>query len=196
MADHTPTIAVVNQKGGVGKSLIADELTFWCDRYGVPYAFYDLDQQGGTAHATGGANAETAARVAIADTPGAITRQLNDVLDEADVVVVPVRPTERDVPATERTLGIAEQVCGDAAVGVVVVNGRTRFLASSEFERHVSEWEERGWEVARVPHAEAVARAGAAGVSVVAFTPRSKVAEAVDALCELVVTEALGEEVA
>ena len=118
------------------------------------------------------------------------------MLDEADVVVVPVRPTERDVPATERTLGIAEQVCGDAAVGVVVVNGRTRFLASSEFERHVSEWEERGWEVARVPHAEAVARAGAAGVSVVAFTPRSKVAEAVDALCELVVTEALGEEVA
>lgn len=43
-------ILVCNQKGGVGKSLIADELAFSFERSGIPLNFYDLDSQGGTIH--------------------------------------------------------------------------------------------------------------------------------------------------
>ena len=43
-------ILVCNQKGGVGKSLIADELAFSFERSGVPVSFIDLDAQGGTVH--------------------------------------------------------------------------------------------------------------------------------------------------
>lgn len=46
------TILVCNQKGGVGKSLCADEIAFSFERSGIPVSFYDLDTQGGTLHET------------------------------------------------------------------------------------------------------------------------------------------------
>ena len=46
------TILVCNQKGGVGKSLVADEIAFSFERSGIPVSFYDLDTQGGTLHET------------------------------------------------------------------------------------------------------------------------------------------------
>lgn len=46
------TILVCNQKGGVGKSLVADEIAFSFERSGIPVSFYDLDAQGGTLHRT------------------------------------------------------------------------------------------------------------------------------------------------
>lgn len=39
------TILVCNQKGGVGKSLVADEIAFSFERSGIPVSFYDLDAQ-------------------------------------------------------------------------------------------------------------------------------------------------------
>lgn len=43
-------ILIINRKGGVGKTLVADELAFALDAKNVPYCFYDLDGQGGTLH--------------------------------------------------------------------------------------------------------------------------------------------------
>ena len=37
------TVLVCNQKGGVGKTLIADELAFALERDGIPYNFIDLE---------------------------------------------------------------------------------------------------------------------------------------------------------
>ena len=51
------TILVCNQKGGVGKSLVADEIAFSFERSGIPVSFYDLDTQGGTLHETHEADA-------------------------------------------------------------------------------------------------------------------------------------------
>lgn len=61
------TILVCNQKGGVGKSLVADEIAFSFERSGIPVSFYDLDAQGGTLHKT---NEADGAQVAVVDTPG------------------------------------------------------------------------------------------------------------------------------
>lgn len=174
---HTPTIAVVNQKGGVGKTFIADELAFWCELHGVAYAFIDLDGQGSGLHGTSDEGGDDAVEVAVVDTPGAITDQLRVALTEADAVVVPVRPSVDDLGPTERTLGIVEEVAPDV-VGVLTV-GRTRFLETREFEPEVGRWEARGWNVFRLPQSVAVPRARRRGESVVAFAPRSRVAEAV-----------------
>jgi len=54
------TILVCNQKGGVGKSLVADEIAFSFERSGIPVSFYDLDAQGGTLHRTREADAAPA----------------------------------------------------------------------------------------------------------------------------------------
>lgn len=43
-------ILIINRKGGVGKTLVADELAFALEAKNVPYCFYDLDGQGGTLH--------------------------------------------------------------------------------------------------------------------------------------------------
>ena len=88
------TILVCNQKGGVGKSLVADEIAFSFERSGIPVSFYDLDTQGGTLHETHEADG---AQVAVVDTPGALQEGLADWLKEADVVVIPTRTTSRDI---------------------------------------------------------------------------------------------------
>ena len=43
-------ILICNSKGGVGKSLIADELAFYLEHKNIACNFYDLDSQGGTIH--------------------------------------------------------------------------------------------------------------------------------------------------
>ena len=42
------TILVCNQKGGVDKPLVADEVFFSSERFGIPVSLYDLDTQVGT----------------------------------------------------------------------------------------------------------------------------------------------------
>ena len=46
------TVLVCNQKGGVGKTLIADELAFALERDKIRFNFYDLDGQGSSIHQT------------------------------------------------------------------------------------------------------------------------------------------------
>lgn len=44
------TILMLNQKGGVGKTTIADELSFALERRGKTVAFVTTDPQGGSVH--------------------------------------------------------------------------------------------------------------------------------------------------
>ena len=44
------TILMLNQKGGVGKTTIADELAFALERRGRTVAFVTTDPQGGSVH--------------------------------------------------------------------------------------------------------------------------------------------------
>ena len=122
------TILVCNQKGGVGKSLVADEIAFSFERSGIPVSFYDLDTQGGTLHETHEADA---AQVAVVDTPGALQEGLADWLKEADVVVIPTRTTSRDI---EPLMRMRKAVFKNSRAKIVyVMNGWNRFKASRDF---------------------------------------------------------------
>lgn len=122
------TILVCNQKGGVGKSLVADEIAFSFERSGIPVSFYDLDTQGGTLHETHEADA---AQVAVVDTPGALQEGLADWLKEADVVVIPTRTTSRDI---EPLMRMRKAVFKNSHAKIVyVMNGWNRFKASRDF---------------------------------------------------------------
>lgn len=44
------TILFLNQKGGVGKTTLADELAFALERRGSTVAFVSTDPQGGSVH--------------------------------------------------------------------------------------------------------------------------------------------------
>ena len=75
------TILVDNQKGGVGKSLVADEFAFSFERSGISVSFYNLNAQGGPLHRTHEADRS---QVAVVDTPGALQEALSGWLREAD----------------------------------------------------------------------------------------------------------------
>ena len=44
------TVLFLNQKGGVGKTTLADELAFALERRGMSVAFVSTDPQGGSVH--------------------------------------------------------------------------------------------------------------------------------------------------
>ncbi len=172
------TILVCNQKGGVGKSLIADELAFWLERAGLDTGFADLDGQGGTLHAT-----REGRDCTVVDTPGALAGELGEWVEAADAVVVPTRATSRDIAPLLRMRGILA-AHGDVPV-VYVLNGWNRFNASRDF----LDWfydASNGAVICRLPQAEAFVRAGAEGVSVVEFSPRSKAAQATSEMCRAI----------
>lgn len=183
------TILVCNQKGGVGKSLVADELAFSLERSGVPTSFYDLDSQGGTLHETREAEG---AEAAVVDTPGALAAELPQWVSAADVVVIPTRAGARDIEPLVRTRDAA--LAAGASKVVYVLNGWNRFRAASDF----LEWLRAlsgGSPVACLPQSEDFVRAGAARQSVVAFRPRGRAAEAAVTMANVVRVEAgLGEE--
>ena len=77
-------ILIINRKGGVGKTLVADELAFALDAKNVPYCFYDLDGQGGTLHEPVEMDN---ADVSIIDTPGSLQGEMGEWVKDADVVI-------------------------------------------------------------------------------------------------------------
>ena len=87
------TILIANQKGGVGKTTIADELAFELERRGASVSFISTDPQGGSVHETDDGDKERDWR--IVDTPGVLADALPEWCEAADMVLVPMLPSPR-----------------------------------------------------------------------------------------------------
>jgi chromosome partitioning protein len=192
-------IVIMNSKGGVGKTTLADELVFWVDRHTDPedgqvWQIADLDAQGGLIHEPG---ERAGALVEIVDMPGEIGERDADVVRQADVVVVPMHNSSRDRPATEQTLRTIKRAGRRGLPVVLVVN---RYVSRTRQDR---EWVEQGLRdwlngliaerslpmvvcVMAMPESSLVRAAAEEGVSVVTKAPRSSAAKAVDEVCEAV----------
>ena len=116
-------IAVLNSKGGVGKSTIAVHTTVWLREQGVNVALLDADEQGSSsawaADAAPGLPVlrYTAAReilagtprarawyeAIVADGPAALNAEIASLATQADLVVMPLLPSMLDIAATFRT---------------------------------------------------------------------------------------------
>lgn len=176
-------ILVCNQKGGVGKSLIADELAFSFERLKVPVSFIDLDAQGGTIHQT--AQPEDA-KVTVVDTPGALQAELRDWIAHADIIIIPTRTTSRDIEPLMRMQQAVQPAQQAGKPVVYVLNGWNRWRASSDF----LEWfrGSMGGDVLiyKLPQSEQFVQAGASGVSVVEYARHGGAAKATLELCNAV----------
>lgn len=168
------TILVCNQKGGVGKSMIADELAYSFERSGIEISFYDLDVQGGTLHGT---HQNDEAEVAIIDTPGALQTSLTDWLKAADLVIIPTRPTSRDIEPFLRMMQAVKTNTNSPVV--YVVNAANRYRASSDFIEWIHSVVPEKDSILVIPQSEAVVQAGAKEISVIAHNKRAKVSKAV-----------------
>lgn len=164
-------ILVCNQKGGVGKSLVADELAFSFDRMKEPYNFFDLDGQGGVIHGT---NEQPGAKITIIDTPGALQPDLYKWIDMASLIIVPTKCTSRDIGPLQTMMGLVGK---SKAPVLYVLNGVNRFTASRTFEEWFSGVAGKS-KVLKLPQSEQFAQAAAFNQSVINYAPRSSAAAA------------------
>lgn len=163
------TILIMNQKGGVGKTLIADELAFALERDGIPFNFFDMDGQGSPIHKTSKVDD---AEVQIIDTAGALNKDMGKWIENADFVIIPTMMSSRDVPPLERMIEISNKFKGSKPV-LFIFNRWNRFTISRDF---VSWFNEKYPELKTsiLSDTIAFAQAGALGKSVVEFQPNNK----------------------
>ena len=95
------TVLICNSKGGVGKTLIADELCWKLERDNIKFSFANLDNQGSAFHQT---QEDPKAEVRIVDTAGALNESLARWLKEADFILVPTMMSRQDKEPLERMI--------------------------------------------------------------------------------------------
>lgn len=124
------TVVLASQKGGAGKTTLAAHLAIEAERVGAgPAVLIDTDPQGSLAAWWNSRQADTPAlaaakladlpaklealaaggyKLAVIDTPPAITGAIRDVVKLADLVLIPTRPSPHDLRAVGSTVDIAQ----------------------------------------------------------------------------------------
>jgi len=161
-------LVLASQKGGRGKTTLSGHLAVVAQNAGVgPVALIDTDPQGSLSHWWNARKApeplfvkvgpfelektlehlrRSGIRLAVIDTPPAITESIAYVISHADIVILPTRPSPHDLRAVGPTVDIAghhgkplvfvvnaatqrARITGEAAVALsqhgTVVDGRT-----------------------------------------------------------------------
>ncbi len=155
------TILCCNQKGGVGKTLVCDEISFAFDREGVSYSLIDLDQQGGRVHPQ---IINEDADITILDTPGALQPKLLEWMKDADLIIIPTKMTPRDLQPFLTMIELIKR--NNIQVPVFyVLNEWNRYRASTEFEQ----WFKSSFPDSlfyRIPKSEGFTQAALEGISI------------------------------
>lgn len=161
------TVLIANQKGGVGKTLIADELCFSLERDKIPYSFYDLDNQGSAIHET---ITNPDAVIQVVDTAGELNKDLADWIECADFVIVPTLMSNRDLAPLERMVGILQPWIDKGKAVLFVFNRWDRFNITKEFIGYFNTCYPE-LKTAILSNTTAFNQAGACGISIQEFQP-------------------------
>jgi chromosome partitioning protein len=124
-------LALASQKGGSGKTTLSGHLAVQAQRAGAgPVVLIDIDPQGSLADWWNERDGEFPAfaqttvgrlaidlaalraqgfRLAVIDTPPAITMAIQSVISVADMIVVPTRPSPHDLRAVGATVDMCER---------------------------------------------------------------------------------------
>jgi len=178
-------LVLASQKGGTGKTTLSGHLAVEAQNAGVgPVALIDTDPQGSLSNWWNARKApeplfvnrqfelgealehltRSGVRLAVIDTPPAITESISHVIGHADLVILPTRPSPHDLRAVGATVDIADRqgkpvlfvvnaatqrarITGEAAVALsqhgtvapVMINHRIDFAASMVDGRSVGE---------------------------------------------------------
>lgn len=137
-------LALVSQKGGVGKTTLAGHLAVEAERDGSSVAVLDTDPQGSLAAWWNSREAETPLFVrssldklrqqlteletmgidlVVIDTPPAITAHIQLVVACSDLILIPARPSPHDLRAVGGTIELVEPT---GKPMIFVVNGATQ----------------------------------------------------------------------
>lgn len=146
-------VVFASQKGGSGKTTLAGHMAVMADEAGYgPVAMLDTDPQGSLAQWWNARRAETPLFVrsaltelpetlaaleergiamVVIDTPPAITIAIRSVVENADLVVVPVRPSPHDLRAAGATVDLVEGLDRPFVFAVNAASARARITADA-----------------------------------------------------------------
>ena len=179
-------LIIMNQKGGVGKTTLADEVAFALTRLGYTVAFANLDPQGGTVHEplapAGNEDFQ------IIDTPGALNQDFIKWCKNADLILFPALPSERDKNPLERCYKLLKQAKIPFDKTGVVVN---RFDSRREVDQNFIEFlEVNGYPLwGTMPTATAFSKSAEKKTSVYDLTPKSKATMAITQITKRIIKE-------
>jgi chromosome partitioning protein len=147
------TLAIISQKGGVGKTTLATALAVAAEKDGRSVALFDLDPQASAAFWKDAREAETPAVVAvpparlqhvlsaaadsgcalaIIDAPPFAKDIAFEAAQHADFILIPTRPAVLDVMAMTRTLELVRHYPKPSAVVLTFCPIQGRELADTE----------------------------------------------------------------
>jgi chromosome partitioning protein len=194
------TLALISQKGGVGKTTLATALAVAAERAGKQVAVFDLDPQASAAFWHDTREAESPAVVAIP--PARLTHVLKaadeagtdlaiidappfakdiafEAAQAADFILIPTRPAVLDVMAMTKTLDLVRHYAKPAAVVMTFCPVQGREVADTE-----ATVAQLGAELApvRIHNRVAYARAQQTGLTAQEFEPDGKAAEEIKQL--------------
>jgi chromosome partitioning protein len=171
------TILVANQKGGVGKTTIADELSFAFERLGHKVCFQNLDPQGGVIHNPSIPDDED---FRVVDTPGVLTEKFHLWCRESDIIIMPTTASMLDLVPLQRCYELATGSKTKAAIGFVVNNYDPRRTVDRQFMKFLSNASMDVW--GTIPTATAIRQAQARRTSVAELSKNSPATTAFDML--------------
>lgn len=179
------TILILNQKGGVGKTTIADELAFALERRGYDVGFQNLDNQGGAVHQA--SLIDGTEDYVVIDTPGTLSKDCAKWCKAADVVLMPTHASNLDLVPLLRCWDIAADSGMRGKRAVVVNKYDPRRRADQDFIRFLQNAEMPVW--AEIPQATAFVQANAYAESVYDIDPSGKAAGAIEKLADRIEKE-------
>ncbi len=149
----TQVIVFASQKGGSGKTTLCGQLAVQADLVDAgPVTLIDTDPQGSLAEWWNVRTLDTplfvktdfarladdlvelrkaGVRLVFIDTPPAVTETIREVVDFADLVVIPTRPSPHDLRAVGATLDIVEGLNKPLVFAVNAATARARITADT-----------------------------------------------------------------
>jgi chromosome partitioning protein len=198
------TLAIISQKGGVGKTTLATALAVAAEKAGQTAAVFDLDPQASAAfwkdtradempavvaipparlpHVLKAA-ADTGCDLAIIDAPPFAKDIAFEAAQQADFILIPTRPAVLDVMAMTKTLELVRHYAKRAAVVLTFCPIQGREIADTE-----SAVTQLGTALApvRIHNRVAYSRAQQTGLTAQEFEPEGKAADEIKLLYEYI----------
>lgn len=176
------TIAVVCEKGGSGKTTLATELYHHFCRLGLETSFYALDGQ----YENRMIKVDNP-NVVVVDTAGRLDADVRKIIEGANCIVIPTRPSPNDIEPFKRTVELVHALTKVPVV--IVVNDMNHYSVAQVFKTWLDNC---GWDddVVCIPHSEAILQASLYNRSVIGHDRYGKASEAILGLCDTVCTVA------
>lgn len=179
-------ILLVNQKGGAGKTMLADQVAFGLQKAGHIVDFKDMDGQGGAAHQN---ESNEGAEFCVVDTPGALLTKTRKWMSESDLIIIPTRCSGLDMPPLKRIMDIVAEF--DKNNVIIVFNCWNRNRGTAEFINWFSV-RYPGYKTFFMPNSCVLSDAEDRKISVWDYKPKHKAAETMNEFVNLILNT-LGE---